>query len=402
MSNLSYLISNRLRFNSGSSFSASVIWISKLSIALGVAILVVSVAIYAGFQEQIHQKMFSMSGQLSLRQFTTGSLYDEQPLELDAAFLKEVRKSPEVSHVQSFAYKPALLRTDEEVVGVLLKGIGKDFNIKAFQPNVETKLTKTPTEDEIWISQRMLSKLHLKIGSEVVIFFLQDPPRFRKLKVGTVYQTGLEEVDDNMVFVSQSLIQEINQWQPNQAGGFEVFIRNFDQFETALTDIEKRLPYNIGMEPITDTQIQLFEWLKIIGRNVSVMFVLVSLVAGFNIASTLLIMVMERRQMVGVLKAMGASNPLVQQIFVRNGLNIIIQGMVWGNLVGLLFAVLQGHFHLIPLDPGSYYVSSVPIGWDWLSILGINAGVLAITSLTILIPVRLVNTISPAEAVRSV
>lgn len=362
----------------------------------------VSVAIYAGFQEQIHQKMFSMSGQLSLRQFTTGSLYDEQPLELDAAFLKEVRKSPEVSHVQSFAYKPALLRTDEEVVGVLLKGIGKDFNIKAFQPNVETKLTKTPTEDEIWISQRMLSKLHLKIGSEVVIFFLQDPPRFRKLKVGTVYQTGLEEVDDNMVFVSQSLIQEINQWQPNQAGGFEVFIRNFDQFETALTDIEKRLPYNIGMEPITDTQIQLFEWLKIIGRNVSVMFVLVSLVAGFNIASTLLIMVMERRQMVGVLKAMGASNPLVQQIFVRNGLNIIIQGMVWGNLVGLLFAVLQGHFHLIPLDPGSYYVSSVPIGWDWLSILGINAGVLAITSLTILIPVRLVNTISPAEAVRSV
>ena len=402
MSNISNLISNRLRFNSGSSFSASVIWISKLSIALGVTILVVSVAIYAGFQEQIHQKIFSLSGQVSLRQFTTGSLYDEQPLELDAAFLKEVRKSPEVTHIQSFAYKPALLRTDEEVVGVLLKGIGKDFNIKAFQPNVETKLSKTPGVEEIWLSHRILNKLHLRKGSEVVIFFLQDPPRFRKLKVANIYQTGLEDVDDNMVFVSQSLLQEINQWQPNQTGGFEVFIRNFDDFGYALADLEKRLPYNIGMEPITDTHIQLFEWLKIIGRNVTVMFVLVSLVAGFNIASTLLIMVMERRQMVGVLKAMGASNPVVRQIFVRNGINIIVQGMLWGNLVGLVFALLQWQFHLIPLDPASYYVSSVPIGWDWLSMLGINAGVLIITSLTILIPVRLVNSISPAEAVRSV
>ena len=373
-----------------------------MSIALGVTILVVSVAIYAGFQQQIHQKIFSLSGHVSLRQFTTGSLYDEQPLELDAAFLKEVRKSPEVTHIQSFAYKPALLRTDDEVVGVLLKGIGKDFNIKAFQPNVETKLSKIPGVEEIWLSHRMLNKLHLRKGSEVVIFFLQDPPRFRKLKVANVYQTGLEDVDDNMVFVSQSLLQEINQWQPNQTGGFEVFIRNFDDFGYAMADLEKRLPYNIGMEPITDTHIQLFEWLKIIGRNVTVMFVLVSLVAGFNIASTLLIMVMERRQMVGVLKAMGASNPVVRQIFVRNGINIIVQGMLWGNLVGLVFALLQWQFHLIPLDPASYYVSSVPIGWDWLSMLGINAGVLIITSLTILIPVRLVNSISPAEAVRSV
>lgn len=400
--NLSSLISNRLRFNSGSSFSASVIWISKLSIALGITILVVSVAIYSGFQEQIHNKLFSLSGHVSLRQFTQGSLYDEVPLSKNEPFVSGLRKLPEVTHIQSFCYKPALLRTEEEVVGVLLKGIGTDFNLNAFRPNAKTSLKQIPGEGEIWLSEWMLKKLHLKSGSEVVLFFLQDPPRFRKLKVSLIYETGLEDVDNNMVFVNQNLLRDINQWQPDQVGGFEIFTQDFRQLDASLERIEAKLPYNIAVEPVTDTQVQLFEWLKIIGRNVTIIFVLVSLVAGFNIASTLLIMVTERRQMVGVLKAMGSGNAFIRSIFIRNGLNIILLGMFWGNVSGFAFSFFQWKFRLIPLDPASYYVSFVPIGWDWMSILLINLGVLAITSLTILIPVRIVNTVSPAEAVRSV
>lgn len=370
--------------------------------ALGVAVLVVSVMIYSGFRQEIEKKMASVGGHVSVRQFTTGSLYEEKPLDRNAAFLKKIRNTNGVAHIQSFAFKPALLRTDGEVEGVIIKGIGSDFNFSAFASNLEKPVNTPPAEEALWMSRTMAGKLGLQPGSEVVLFFMQDPPRFRKMKVTTLFETGLEEVDQNVVLVNQALVQSMNDWKPEQVGGFEVFVKDFAKFDAVLPSIEAALPYTLAAEPITQTQMQLFEWLKVIGRNVLVMFVLVALVSGFNMAATILIMVMERRRMVGILKAMGAGNRLVRSIFYQNGFRIIVQGLAWGNTIGLGFAWLQYHFHLLPLDPANYYLSTVPIAWDWPMMVGINVGVLAITALTILIPVRLVNRIQPGEAVRAV
>jgi lipoprotein-releasing system permease protein len=247
----------------------------------------------------------------------------------------------------------------------------------------------------------MARQLGLKKGSRVVAFFLQDPPRYRKLEVEAVYQTALEDVDEHIAFASIDLIREINGWSPSTAGGFEVFLKDFRRLPQALSAIGQILPYDMGAEPVTQTHAQLFEWLDIIGRNVLIMFVLIAMVAGFNMAATLLIMVMERRQMIGVLKALGAEDALIRGIFVRNGLRILFRGMLAGNLAGIGFAFVQWKFRLIPLNPDNYYLSSVPIGWDWFSIFGINAGVLLISWLVVLIPVKLVNRIRPSEAVRN-
>ena len=400
--NTPVFIADRLRFPSGSVFSATVIRIAKISIALGIAILIVSLLIYAGFRNEIEQKMCSTGGHISLRQFTTGTLYEEKNLDRNAGFIQKLLQIPEVAHIQTFAYKPALLRTENEVEGVILKGIANDFNFSAFSVNTEAPVTCCPMAEGVWISTYMANKLGLKSGSEIVLFFLEDPPRYRKMKVELFFQTGLEEIDQNLVFVNQQLIQDMNGWAPNEVGGFEVFVKDFDAFERVWPAVESALPYQIAAEPITETQVQLFDWLQIIGRNVLVMFVLISLVSGFNMVATLLIMVMERRQMVGILKAMGAGNPLIRQIFYRNGINIIWQGLLWGNAIGLFLSFLQFQFHLVPLDPANYYVSSVPIAWNWAGILFINLGVISITSFMLLFPVRFVNRIKPSEAVRSV
>ena len=398
---MSRLIASRLKFRNGRSFSSNVIRISALSIALGTAVLVLSVVIQAGFRDEINKRIFSFGGHLSLRQFSSATLYEEQPLKRNEAFLQSIRAMPEVIHIQSFSYKPALLTNEKEVAGVILKGIDTDFNRKAFSGNLDSAANNIPSEGGIWISQKLARKLSLKPGQSIVAFFMQEPPRYRKLRVESLYQTGLEDVDDNIAFVSIDLIREINGWEKETAGGFEVFIRDFSGLEEASHKMEGLIPYNMGIEPITSTHAQLFEWLDVIGRNVLVMFVLVAIVAGFNMAATLLIMVMERRQMIGILKAMGADDTLIRGIFIRNGLRILLNGLISGNLIGLGLAFLQWKFKLMPLDPESYYLSSVPIAWDWIWIPGISVGVLVISWLVILLPVRMVNRISPAEAVRS-
>lgn len=375
--------------------------ISRISVALIVAILIVSVVIYSGYQHEIQKRLFSVGGQLSLRQYSTGSLYEEAPLDPKSDFLKKLKALPEVAHVQSFAFKPALVSNEKEVAGIVLKGLDPDFNLEAFSVNLKTPAAKVPGEGEIWVSEKQARTLELKMGSELVLFFLQEPPRYRKMKVTRIFQSGLEEVDETFSFVSMDLIREMNDWKGGEVGGFEVFVKDFARLEQSAEKVESEIPYNMGVESITQTHAQLFEWLEMIGRNVVVIFFLVAMVAGFNMAATLLIMVVERRKMVGVLKAMGAENALIRRIFVLNGVRIISQGILFGNGVGIGLALLQDHFKLIPLDPENYFVNTVPIGWDFPVLLGINVAVLLVSSLVILIPVRLVNRIQPAEAVRA-
>jgi lipoprotein-releasing system permease protein len=396
-------IARKLQFSGSDSFSATAIKVARVSVALATAILIISVLIYSGYKEEIYKRMFSVGGQITVRQFTTGTLYEEQAQSRKDPDIEKLRKLPFVKHIQSFALKPALISTEGEVAGIILKGIGSDFNQQAFKPNfVQAPVNPFPQEGEIWISQKIARQLRLQTGKEVVLFFMQEPPRYRKVKITALYQTGLEQMDDNLAFVPQNLVQEMNEWTPEQVGGFEIFISDFSNFDPILNSILSRLPYNLGAEPITQTQAQMFEWLDVIGRNVLIMFILVSIVAGFNMAATLLILVMERRKMIGILKAMGARNQLIRKVFIFNGLQTMGKGMLFGNLLALLFCGLQYQFHLIPLDPENYYLSFVPISWSWLGILGINLGIFILAWLVLLLPVRMVNRIEPAEAVRAV
>jgi lipoprotein-releasing system permease protein len=399
----SRFIASRLQFAGEGNFSATAIKVARVSVALATTILLVSVLIYAGYQKEIQKRMFSVSGQFTIRQFTTGTLYEEQAQLKNDPLVLALRKLPFISHIQTFALKPALLSSEGEVSGIILKGIGSDFNSKAFESNLVSKpVHPLPQKEEIWLSQKIARQMLLKKGSEVILFFMQEPPRYRKVKIAGIYQTGLEQMDENLVFCSQSLVQEMNEWTNEQVGGFEVFVSDFSLLDRIIDLVIQKLPYHLGIEPITQTQAQMFEWLDVIGRNVLIMFILVSIVAGFNMAATLLILVMERRKMIGVIKTLGAENQTIQKIFILNGLQTLGKGMLWGNLLAFFLCGLQYQFHLIPLNPENYYLSSVPISWSWSGFFGINLGIFFLAWFALLFPVRMVNKIQPAEAVRAV
>ncbi len=399
---LSGFIARRLQFSGKDSFSFTAIRVARVSVCLATAILIISVLIYSGYRHEINKRIFSVGGHVAIRQFTTGSLYEEKPQNQGAPEIEKLRKAPFIRHVQSFALKPALVSTENEVAGIILKGIGDDFNFSAFRPNfTQMPRRKFPAEGEMWISSKMAGTLMLKQGSEVVLFFMQDPPRYRKAKITALYQTGMEQVDDNLVFVSQNLIREMNGWTAGQVGGFELFVSDFSAFESIYERLLRLLPYHLAAEPVTITQAQMFEWLDVIGRNVLIMFILVSVVAGFNMAATLLILVMERRKMIGIMKALGAADDVIRKIFIYNGLQTMGKGMLYGNILALGFCALQYRFHLIPLDPENYYLSFVPVAWSWTGFLGINAGIFALAWLVLLLPVRMVNRVEPAETVRT-
>lgn len=396
-------IARRLQFSGSESFSFTAIRVARISVGLATAILIVSVLIYSGYREEIYKRMFSVGGHIAVRQFTTGSLYEEKPQDSRMPEIRQLGKALFIRHIQSFAMKPALISAEGEVAGIVLKGIGNDFNYQDFKPNFSVPPQRNfPAESELWISLKMAKMLRLKLGNEVVLFFMQDPPRYRKVKISAIYQTGIEQLDDNLALVSLGMIREMNGWKENQVGGFEIFITDFSNFESVYTRILGLLPYHLAAEPVTISQAQMFEWLNVIGRNVLIMFILVSVVAGFNMAATLLILVMERRKMIGTMKTMGASDAVIRKIFIYNGLQTMGKGMILGNLIALMLCGLQYQFHLIPLDPDNYYLSFVPVAWTWTGFLGINAGIFVLAWLALLLPVRMVNRIEPAEAVRTV
>lgn len=401
---VSYFISRRIRFRGKGSFASTVIFIATLSVVIGTMALIVAFSVLQGFRNQISAKIFGFGGHISIRQFGTESYYEELPVSLHSDVYQQADKLPGVTHIQQFSLKPALMKTEKEVQGIVIKGIGSDFNQSAFLPQMRRGRLPAANDSagvlEIVVSEKMASLVQLDTASDVTVYFIQEPPKIRKLKVVGVYQTGLEEFDNATVLGDIRLIREINEWEDSLTGGFEVFISDFDQIDEINEAIYNTIDYNMGTQKVTESQVQIFEWLGMIGRNVEVLLFLITLVACVNMVSTLLIMQLERSNMIGILKTLGADNAQVRNIFWYLGAKIVGQGLLWGNVLGLLFCWVQWQFRLIPLNPESYYMNFVPIDWNLGYIIGINILVAGSTLLAIFLPLQYLKRISPLRAIR--
>ncbi len=373
------------------------------SIAVGLAVLIVAFAILGGFRQTIQNKIFSLSGQLQVTRFSLGNQFEELPVSVHSPFYHSARTIVGVRHIQVFSHKPALIKTDDEVQGVVLKGVGRDFNVEAFKPNLiagQFLSFGDTSAEEVLVSQRIANQLQLAVGNEMLLFFLQDPPRFRRLTVRGIYQTGLEEFDQTFLLGDIRLLRQLNDWPDSLAGGYELFVDDFAKLPEVAARVYEAMDYDLGIEKITDRYPQLFDWLFLLGRNVSIFLVLILIVACFNIVSTLLIMIMERTQMIGLLKALGAHNQQIRTIFMFNGMRLIVRGLLWGNALGIGLCAVQHYFRLVPLDPENYYMSFVPIAWDWPVILQLNALLFVLTTAVLLVPTLIIASIQPIRAIR--
>jgi lipoprotein-releasing system permease protein len=402
--NISLFIAKRIQYTQEKSFSATVSRIGIAGIALGLGVMLISFAILGGFKKAIQQKIFSFGAHLQVKEFTTSRSFEEQPISSNITLYKESYQIPEIEHIQVFAHKAGLLKTETEVQGLVLKGVGKDFNELTFRPNmVEGKFVNfsgSAYSKDIVVSRKLARQLNLKLHDEVLIYFVQNPPRVRKLTISGIYETGMEEFDEQIALCDIALLQKLNNWNDSLVGGFEIFLKDFDDLDEGAKKVFDLMEYDMAVIKITDKYIQIFEWLALLNRNVAIFLGLILFVACFNMVAILLILIMERTHMIGILKAIGASDKQVQRIFLMSGLQLVLKGVLWGNVIGIGFCALQYYFQFIPLDAEAYYMATVPIDWDFPLIILLNVAVLTLVMLVLLIPSVIITRISPVKALR--
>ena len=402
--NLPYFISKRITQEESGSFSSIISKIAIASIAIGLAAMIISFLILHGFQQTVQNKIFDFGGHLQVTKYTLSSAIEDQPVSLKSDFYQNYKDYDYIRHVQEYSHKAGLLKTDDEVHGVIIKGIGRSFDLANFQPNIlegEFIGFKDSTySNDILLSKKIADKLKLKVGDRVITYFVQDPPRFRRLEISGIYNTGLEEFDDKIVLGDINMIRRLNNWPDSLAGGMEVFLKNPNDLIKAEEELFQVVDFDLYVDKISDKYVQIFDWLGLISQNVIVFLILVLFIASFNMVSILLILIMERTQMIGMFKALGATDGQVKRIFTLNGMFLITKGMFVGNAIGIGFGLIQYYFQVIPLDAENYYMSYVPIYWDWGVIIGLNILTFVLVNLALFIPTLIVTRIQPVKAIR--
>ena len=400
-------VAKRIRNNEAGSFSATVSRIGVASIAIGVAVGIVSFAVLIGFKETIQKKVFLFGAHINITAFALGNTYEEGAMNIQNPVSDELKKMPEISHWQAVAHKSGILKTSDEIKGVLLKGVGKDYDWDLFKNTlVEGRLIgKTDSSSlkygyssEILISRKIASQLKLKPGDDVIMYSLQDPPRPRKLTISGIYDTQMEEFDDRLIIGDLALVQRLNGWGPDSIGTYEVYLKDFQQLDNVSLHLKKILPPAVYLQKVTDVFRQLFDWLVLLDRNTAVFLTLILFVACFNMISILLVMIMERTPLIGLLKTLGSPNKQIRMVFFRVGLYMVRQGLLIGNIAGLAFCWVQHQFKIIKLDPVNYNMDTVPIIFDWATFLLINIITTVVSALILLIPTLIITRIQPIKA----
>ncbi len=366
--------------------------------------MIISFLILRGFQHNIQEKIFSFGGHLQVTKFTLSRSYEEDPISKNMTLFHNYSNYKYIDHIQEFANKAGLLKANEEVEGVVLKGVSNSFDLSKFGQNITDgafiQLNNKSTTNEIMISQHIADKLELNVNDDALIYFIQNPPRVRKLKISGIYETGMEDFDEKIIFGDIRLVQRINDWPDSLVGGLEIFLNDFKRVNYYQEKLEDVVGYELYIEKISDKYAEIFDWLTLLNRNVVIFLSLTLFVACFNMVSILLILIMERTQMIGVIKALGATNKIIRKIFVYNGMQLITKGLLLGNFIGISFGLLQNKFKFLTLDPKSYYMEFVPIEWNWGIIIILNILIFVMVSLVLTIPTMVISRITPIKSIR--
>jgi lipoprotein-releasing system permease protein len=387
----------------GKSFTGLIRGIAVLSIALGLAVMILAVAVVTGFQQEIRDKVIGFGAHIQVTHFDHQLAVDSRPLEEDPDFIHSLASLEGIRHVQSFATKAGIIRTEEAIHGVVMKGVGPAFDWGFFSKRlVEGTLpsvTDSIRSDEVLLSAGIARKLLLETGQDAVLYFIQDPPRIRRFRVAGLYETGLEELDEVMVLGDIRHIQRLNGWETDQVGGFEILVDDLRQLPGVHQAVLDRIPYHMDARTIRQMYPQIFDWLALLDMNVYVILLLMVVVAGINMITTLLIAVLEKTRLIGVLKSLGAANRMVRRVFLYHAAFLIGRGLLAGNLLGIGLGLLQQHLGIIRLDPQSYYVNQAPVNLEPLHLVLLNVGTFTICMLMLVVPSYIVTRISPVKAV---
>ncbi len=411
--NFPYFIAQKLikARREGTSFSRPINVIAIIGIAMGLAVMILAVEILTGFKQQIREKVVGFGSNIQIVNFDSNISFETTPISDKQDFVPKIKQIPGIKHVEVFATKAGIIQTDQDIQGVVLKGIGSDYDWSYFRSNMIDgsvfHVTDTGRTDKVIISKKISDMLRLKTGDSFIMHFIQDPPRMRKFIVSGIYETSLEEFDKIYVFCDIGQIQRLNGWTPDQVSGLDIFIDDFDRLDEMTMEVRDAIGYKITEESpkfkVTNIRTrypQIFDWLNFQDMNVIIIIILMLLVAGFNMISGLLILILEKTNMIGVLKALGSDDKTIRRVFLYQAAYLIGKGLLWGNFIGIGLAVLQLKTGIITLDPSSYYIKTVPVNLELVHIILLNAGTMTAIIIMLLVPSQLISRISPVKAIR--
>lgn len=409
--NFEYFIARRIAAHKDykSSISAPIIKIAILAISLGMITMLISVATSVGLQKKIKEKVSAFNGDLIITNFDTNNSDDSQvPISMQQDFYPNFTISDNVSHIQITASKGAVIRTQTDFEGIILKGVGPDYNWSFFEDFLTQGVVPTydtpQMSNQVLISEYLANRLGLKVGDKALAYFFNKnsstPPRTRAFTISGLYNSGFQQFDAQFIIGDIRHIQRLNRWEPDQIGAFELFVKDFDLIEQTNMQVYNAIGSTLDTQSIRNRFYAIFEWLDLFDFNVALIIVMMIIVAGFNMITALLVLILERTKMIGILKALGSDNWSVRKIFIYNAMYLVGVGLFWGNLIGIGLLLLQQHFDLFALDPNTYYVSQVPVYLHWSYIVALNLGTLTLCFLILLIPSYIISKISPVKAIR--
>ncbi len=369
--------------------------------------MIISIATVVGFKNSIKEKVTGFTSHLEILPFDNNKSLEEKPINISRNFIKSLPSFENVKHIQFSAHKGGVLKTENQIQGVVLKGVDTDYDWSFLKNNLVEgsipELKQGKQDYGVLISKMLADKLDLKTGDFIRVWFINGNSagaRGRKFKITGIYDTGMEEFDGSFVIGDLDVVRKLNGWDKHSAGTVEIILKNPGLMDETEDIIYHKIPFDLNIYSAKELYPQIYNWLDLLDMNVVVILILLILVAGINMISTLLILIIERTSMVGLFKALGATNSSIGKIFLIRSSYIIIKGMFWGNLVGLSFYFIQKYFKIFPLDPESYYVNYVPVQLGFFNWFVLNTGILVISIIIMYIPTWYINRISPSKALR--
>lgn len=411
--NLELFIARKVYFGESTKqkVSSPAIKIAVAGIAIGLTAMILSVCIVVGFKKEIRDKVIGFGSHIQVTSFASTLSYDTKPVRLSDSILSVLKSNPDINHIESYATKPGIIKTDNDFQGVVLKGVGEGYDWSFFKENMiegnVLQISDSAVANQAIISKYIADRLHLKLGDSFFTYFIQEPLKVRKFTITGIYSTNFEDYDKLFMIVGLNTVQRLNGWDENQVSGLELRVKDYSR----LQEIKDNLFFVMAgshdgdgnalfTRSIEETNPMIFSWLSLLDMNVWVIIILMLAVSGFTMISGLLIIILERANMIGILKALGCRNTNIRKIFLYISSFLIIKGMIWGNIIALAICIIQKMFGIIKLDPATYYVTEMPIYLNPLYIILINIGALAISLIMMIGPSYLIARISPARSIK--
>ncbi|REC73767.1 ABC transporter permease [Chryseobacterium elymi] len=386
--------------------SRVIIFIGRLSVALGIIVSLITVSTGFGSKKAIKERLADFSGHITVRSTRSNSSYNTSVLDNQGLNILKIKNLPDVESVQKYATVTGIMRNQHNFSGIIFKGIGKDFDSLKFKKflvaGTTPKVTENGFNNDVTISQKIANDLHLKVKDSIVTVFSKadQKPIYRKFRVIGIYKTDIKMIDEQFVIGGINHVRKIQEMKPDEIGGLDIFFKNVNDIDKDFPEIEKLIGYKNYAEKATEKFPQINDWISIFDTNIALIIIIMLIVVVINIIMVLLILIIERTNSIGLLKTLGASNSQIRATFINYTLIIMIPGLLYGNAIGLGLILIQKFFGIIKLNPENYYVSTVPVDLNPVAIISISLGILLISGLALIVPSYLISKISPVKAIK--